>query len=148
MGKTTLTKSDDTAAKPKPTIRKPVKVTRHTHYRTGKPIEPAVYLPEIGPNRKPTVARGSRNVFADLGFAEPVMELKKAELAVMINDLLKAKKLTQAKAGELLGMPQPQVSLLSRGILGGFTIDRLISMLHSLDHDVSFRFHKLPAKAD
>jgi predicted XRE-type DNA-binding protein len=95
------------------------------------PELPVDVLPSGG-----TVTRGSGNVFADLGFANPDLELKKAQLASKIHEILKAKKLTQAKAGEKLGISQPQVSLLFRGILRGFTIDRLIRMLHDLGHDV------------
>src|SRR5215207_8386419 len=56
------------------------------------------------------VTRGSGNVFADLGFANPEEELLKAQLVREIRDLLKRRRLTQAKAAELLGLKQPDVS--------------------------------------
>ena len=53
------------------------------------------------------VTRGSGNVFADLGFANPEEELLKAQLVREIRDLLKRRRLTQAKAAELLGSSSP-----------------------------------------
>ena len=52
------------------------------------------------------VTRGSGHVFADLGFANPEEELLKAQLVREIRDLLKRRRLTQAKAAELLGLKQ------------------------------------------
>ena len=49
--------------------------------------------------------RSSGNVFKDIGFpeAEAERELLKADLAVEIYRIIAGRKLTQAKAGELLG---------------------------------------------
>ncbi len=61
------------------------------------------------------IERGSGNVFADLGIPNPDLALAKAELVRRIRDVIAERKLTQAKAAELLGLDQPKVSTLVRG---------------------------------
>ena len=61
------------------------------------------------------IERGSGNVFADLGIPNPDLALAKAELVRCIRDVIAERKLTQAKAAELLGLDQPKVSTLVRG---------------------------------
>ena len=77
---------------------------------------------------------GSGNVFADLGLPNPDLAIAKAELVQRIRGLLAERKLTQAKAAELLGIDQPKVSSLFRGGVEGDTIDRL------------FRFRNAPGQ--
>jgi predicted XRE-type DNA-binding protein len=55
------------------------------------------------------VEKSSGNVFADLGLPNPEQELLKAGLTLEIYRILKARKLTQAQAGKVLGIPQPHV---------------------------------------
>jgi predicted XRE-type DNA-binding protein len=57
--------------------------------------------------RKVDVEASSGNVFADLGLPNPEQELLKAGLTLQIFKVLRARKLTQAQAGKLLGIPQP-----------------------------------------
>ena len=66
------------------------------------------------PKTSTTVARekSSGNVFADLGVPYPEQELLKARLTLQIYRIIKARRVTQAQAGEILGIRQPQVSLL------------------------------------
>ena len=52
----------------------------------------------------------------------------RAELAHEIIERLHAKKLTQAKAAELIGVTQPRVSDLMRGRLNLFSLDALVDM--------------------
>ena len=47
---------------------------------------------------------GSSNIFADLGFAYPEEMETKAILVSQINAIIKNRKLTQKKAGEILGI--------------------------------------------
>jgi predicted XRE-type DNA-binding protein len=82
------------------------------------------------------IERGSGNVFADLGFANPDLALAKAELVKRIRDLLAERKLTQAKAAKLLGLDQPKVSALVRGRVEGYSIDRLFRFLSALGQRV------------
>src|SRR3972149_2461150 len=82
------------------------------------------------------VEEGSGNVFADLGFPNPEREELKARLALQVFRLIKERGLTQAKAGEVLGIKQPHVSNLMRGRSGSFSVERLMAFLTALGQDV------------
>jgi len=82
------------------------------------------------------VTPSSGNVFADLGFDEPELELAKARLALAISQAIEERHLTQVEAGELTGLDQPRVSAIMRGRLGGFSIERLFRTLNALGRDV------------
>ena len=82
------------------------------------------------------VDESSRNVFADLDVEQPEQELLKARLTLRIYKLIKARGLTQAKAGEILGIKQPHVSLLMRNRSGTFSVERLMQFLTNLGQDV------------
>jgi predicted XRE-type DNA-binding protein len=85
---------------------------------------------------KISVKRGSGNVFADLGFERPEEEQLKAQLVREIRDILKRRRLTQAKAAELLGLKQPDVSALTTGRVHKFSLERLLRCVRRLDRDV------------
>lgn len=85
---------------------------------------------------KIAVERGSGNVFADLGFGNPEEEKLKAQLVREIRDILKNRRLTQAKAAELLGLKQPDVSALLTGRLQKFSLERLLRCVRRLDREV------------
>jgi predicted XRE-type DNA-binding protein len=78
----------------------------------------------------------SGNIFADLGLPNPEQEQLKAHLTLQIYRIIKARKLTQAEAGEIIGVAQPQVSLLMRNRSGNFSIERLMKFLMALGNDV------------
>ena len=80
--------------------------------------------------------RGSGNVFADLGLPNAEQELLKAQLALKIFKIVKARGLTQAQAGEILGIKQPHVSTLMRNRAGNFSVGRLMEFLTALGQDV------------
>jgi predicted XRE-type DNA-binding protein len=82
------------------------------------------------------VFEGSSNVFADLGVAEPDEELAKAQLATLIRETIKRRRLTQGEAAALTGLDQLKVSALVNGRLGGFSSDRLMRCLTALGQDV------------
>jgi predicted XRE-type DNA-binding protein len=88
----------------------------------------------------------SGNVFADLGFPDAEEMLAKAELARQINNLIKKRKLTQAKAAELLGIDQPKISALNTGRLSGFSLERLFKFLTILGQDVTIKISKARPK--
>lgn len=50
------------------------------------------------------VTPGSGNVFVDLGFAEPAEELAKAQLASLIRQVMKRRRLTQTAAADAMGI--------------------------------------------
>jgi len=82
------------------------------------------------------IVRSSGNVFADLGFADAGERQTKVRLAIAINGVLERRGLSQAKAAELLGINQPKVSALSKYRLEGFSVERLMRFLTSLNQDV------------
>src|SRR5580698_1265548 len=88
------------------------------------------------PKKKIRLEVGSGNVFADLGLPNPEQKLLKAGLALQIHKIVKARGLTQAQAGQLLGIKQPHVSALMRNRAGNFSIGRLIVFLTALGQEV------------
>ena len=80
--------------------------------------------------------KSSGNVFADLGLPNPEQEQLKARLTLQIYRIITARKLTQAQAGNIIGVAQPQVSLLMRNRSGNFSVERLITFLTALGQDV------------
>jgi predicted XRE-type DNA-binding protein len=87
-------------------------------------------------NRIARVTEGSGNVFADLGFANPEQELLKAQLTLQNHAILKDSGRTQAEIAKILGVQQPQVSLLMRNRAGSFSVGRLMEFLTVLRQDV------------
>jgi predicted XRE-type DNA-binding protein len=82
------------------------------------------------------IKQGSGNVFADLGLPNPEQELLKARLTLQIYKIVKERGLTQARAGEILGIRQPHVSALMRNRAGNFSVGRLMEFLTALGQDV------------
>ena len=85
---------------------------------------------------KEKVYRGSDNVFADIGIAHPERVLARAQIMSHIAEIIKERGLTQKKAAELLGIPQPKVSCLMNGKLSMFSLEHLFELLNALDRDV------------
>lgn len=94
------------------------------------------------------IARSSGNVYADLGFDDPEAELTKDQLAQQIARIIAQRGWTQIQAAAALGIGQPKVSALVRGRLGGFSTDRLLRLLTTLDQNVTIVVEpKPPAQA-
>jgi predicted XRE-type DNA-binding protein len=72
----------------------------------------------------------SGNVFADLGFSpdEAAILQMRADLMANLRKFIKAKKLTQVKAAEILGVSQSRVSDLIRGKWEKFSLEMLITL--------------------
>ncbi|MGH7822998.1 MAG: helix-turn-helix domain-containing protein [Candidatus Binatia bacterium] len=85
---------------------------------------------------KKRVHEGSGNVFADIGVKNPEEALLKAQLVRSITRLIDERGLTQVQAARILGVDQPKVSLLYRGQLGAFSVERLLRFLAALRQDV------------
>lgn len=82
------------------------------------------------------IVAGSDNVFADLGFPDAVERQTKTRLALAISEIIRARRLRQVEAARILGIPQPKVSALVNYRLDGFSVERLMQFLTSLDQDV------------
>ena len=86
--------------------------------------------------RMADIQLSSGNVFADLGLPDAPQLKAKADLAYEISRAIAARRLTQARAAELLGIDQPKVSALMRGRLTGFSMERLYRFLNALGRDI------------
>ena len=76
------------------------------------------------------VVNSSGNVFIDLGYSadEAAILQMRADLTADLRKFIKAKKLTQAKAAESLGISQSRVSDLIRGKWERFSLEMLITL--------------------
>ncbi len=86
--------------------------------------------------------KGSDNVFDDLEMPDADEKLAKAELAFKINQIIKKRKLKQSEAAIILETDQSKISLLNRGRLSSFSIERLVKYLNLLDQDVEIVIKK------
>ena len=79
----------------------------------------------------------SENVFLDIGFSqeESERELLRSDLAFEIYCVLKERKLTGAKAGEVLGIDQSDVSRLKNGDSHCFNVEHLLMFLNRLNRN-------------
>ena len=82
------------------------------------------------------IERGGGNVFADLGHADADAHLLKAGLVARIEEIIRRRKLTQARAAAMLGLSQPDVSRLLRGNFRDYSMERLLRLLTALGQDV------------
>jgi predicted XRE-type DNA-binding protein len=85
------------------------------------------------------IALSSGNVFADLGLPDAAQFDTKVRLAVAINQLLQARRLTQASAAAALSINQPKVSALKHYKLDGFSVERLMKFLTALGSDIEIQ---------
>jgi predicted XRE-type DNA-binding protein len=76
------------------------------------------------------ITNSSANVFVDLGFSpeEAAILQMRADLMADLRKVIKARKLTQAKAARLLGVSQSRVSDLVTGKWEKFSLEMLITL--------------------
>jgi len=84
----------------------------------------------------------SGNVYADIGFPEPVEAQAKAELARKLGSIIKHRQLSQTAAAKLLGIDQPKISRLLRGQLKDISMTRLLGFMLRLDRDIEIHIKK------
>jgi predicted XRE-type DNA-binding protein len=77
-----------------------------------------------------TIVNSSGNVFIDLGYSpdEAAILQMRADLMGDLRKFIKTKRLTQAKAAEILGVSQSRVSDLIRGKWERFSLEMLITL--------------------
>jgi predicted XRE-type DNA-binding protein len=90
------------------------------------------------------ITRGTKNVFADLGYPDAVERQAKLRLAYALNQVLDQREMTQISAARLLGLSQPKVSALRNYKLNGFSVERLMTLLNALDQDVEIVIRNKP----
>ena len=82
------------------------------------------------------IEMSSGNIYADIGVPDAEEMLLKAQLASRIADLIQGKGLTQSQAAELLGIPQPKLSLMLRGQFRGISEAKMLECLARLGRDI------------
>lgn len=82
------------------------------------------------------IEKGSTNVYADLGLENAEEMLVKAQLATKIGEIIKRRKLTQAHAAEILGIPQPKLSNMLRGQFRGISETKMMDCLTRLGRNI------------
>jgi predicted XRE-type DNA-binding protein len=85
------------------------------------------------------VESGSRNVFADLGFADADKLKIKSGLVIEITHALRRLNLTQEEAGRRMGIPQPKVSGMLRGDFTNLSERKLMECLNRLGYDIEIK---------
>ena len=90
---------------------------------------------------KEQVVHSSGNVFIDLGYSpdEAAILQMRADLMADLRKWIKAKRLTQAKAAENLGVSQSRISDLIRGKWERFSLEMLITLATRAGMRVSLR---------
>ena len=83
-----------------------------------------------------TIEDGSTNVYADLGYENAAEMQRKSQLAAEIARAIKARRLTQQEAAELLGIDQSKISRITRGQFRGVSEAKLLELVTKLGHDV------------
>ena len=76
------------------------------------------------------------NIFADLGLPDAGAHFLKAQMVAELYRLIGDRGLTQTKAGDLMGISQPEVSRLFNGNFREYSVDRLMALLTAFDLDV------------
>jgi len=93
-----------------------------------------------------THEKSGGNVFTDLGLPNSEQELLKAKLTIQLYKLIKEQNLTQAKAAELLGITQAQVSALMCCRPMSVSVGRLMEFLTVLGQDVEVTVKPSPTR--
>ncbi|HEY0557677.1 MAG TPA: helix-turn-helix transcriptional regulator [Thermoanaerobaculia bacterium] len=83
-----------------------------------------------------TVEAGSGDVLVDLGFPDADERRLRVQLAMRLNELIAARRITQAGTAQLFGVPQPHVSDLKHYKLSRFSSERLLRFVTLLGRDV------------
>jgi predicted XRE-type DNA-binding protein len=87
-------------------------------------------------NKQIAIEEGSTNVYADLGYADAAEMQRKSQLAAEIARAIKARRLTQGGAAELLGIDQSKVSRITRGQFRGVSEAKLLELVAKLGRDI------------
>ena len=97
--------------------------------------------------RKPVSSPSSGNPFTDLGMADADTRLAKAKLAQKITAFMRERAFTQEQVAEKLGIDQPRVSMLVRGQLKSFSLEKLMKLVNRLNMDVEITVMPNPEPA-
>ncbi len=86
--------------------------------------------------RRAKIRLGANNIFADLSLPGADTHFLKAHIVAEIYRITNERKLTQVRAGKLMGISQPEVSRMFKGNFDEYSIERLMAFLTAFDRDV------------
>lgn len=91
---------------------------------------------------------GTKNIFADLGFApaEARNLRMRSELMMALRKFVEKEGLTQAHAALRLQVRQPRISDLMRGKINRFSLDTLVAMSTMAGMEVDLRIRMKPRR--
>jgi predicted XRE-type DNA-binding protein len=90
----------------------------------------------MGHDEENSIEVSCGNIFADLDFPDAEVHQAKVYLTICIEQEMKARKLSQTEAAQIMGIGQPKLSTLLKGHVRNCSIDRLIRYLSRLDQEV------------
>jgi predicted XRE-type DNA-binding protein len=90
------------------------------------------------------IAVRSTNPFADMGFDEPDLEMSKAAFIMEMAGVIKAWRMTVAKAARLMGISQASLGRLLRGHWKDCSLERLALCLNRLGVTVRLSLERNP----
>ncbi|WP_043786733.1 helix-turn-helix domain-containing protein [Solidesulfovibrio alcoholivorans] len=93
---------------------------------------------------KEQIIEGSGNVFADLGRPDAEERAYKADLIMVLENIIKRQGLTQVEAAKRCGTDQGTLSKVLRGRVGFVSTDRLIRWLGCLGGSVRITVDEMP----
>lgn len=96
-----------------------------------------------------TLVKSSGNVFEDLGFEkhEAVVLKAKTEIMIALEKYIKAQKLNQTQAAELLGVPRPRMNRLLKRDFSKITLDKMSEMVCRAGMSMEVKVKKARRKA-
>jgi predicted XRE-type DNA-binding protein len=86
--------------------------------------------------KRTAIRRGTKNIFADLGFPDAETHLLKAQLMSRVQDTMQERKLTQTAAARITRVSQPDLSRMLKGHFRDVSVERIMRMLTSLGCEV------------
>ena len=89
------------------------------------------------------VIRGSDNPFRDAGLPNPELENARATLAAEIIGILNERNLSKRKAASITGIDPADITRIRHADLKGFTMDRMVKILATLNHRVEVSVHPI-----
>jgi predicted XRE-type DNA-binding protein len=93
----------------------------------------------MGKDEKIEYEVSSGNIFEDFNYPNPEEAQAKSDIAFLIRGFIKKNGLTQEEAAIMMGVDQPKVSKITRGILNEFTLEWMMNCLLRLGFDVEIK---------
>ena len=90
-------------------------------------------------SKKIQFEKGSDNVFKDLDLPDAEELFLKAKLGFEVFQIIEKRQLTQTEAAKILCVKQPEISRLKQGKFNHYSVERLVTFLNRLNHDVEIR---------